>query len=306
MHKAAVSTHLQVVVGSLCSAFSDFQIAFWKAIKKITVFVSCAVLFEDVPHFGFKKGHIHIDGHHLWMKTTHENWHSTACGIWLSQRSLLLTFGNAVLRASASGELESQWKGFISLNWAAVVLWIPLLKWKRPMLTTPGKGKLFVGSMCPWGQLDWFALNWDYLTWRLICLSLQLMQMAPLPFNFMMVQNYPQARRHHFEFTIQTKPLTLPLWRGAVGCTAPSNPPLHSMGLHLFSCRKRSVKLLKVGTGFAWSSLRSFDSFIAHSSCSACPEIQSITESSQKLVSAEKERTEGINPFSRPDTKLAK
>lgn len=123
------------------------------------------------------------------------------------------------------------------------------------------------------------------------------MQMAPLPFNFMMVQNYPQARRYHFKFTIQTKPLTLSLWRGAVGCTAPSNLPLHSMGLHLFSCRKRSLKLLKVGAGFAWSCLRSFDSFIAHSSCSACPEIQSITESSQKLVSAEKERTEGSIHF---------
>lgn len=122
MHKAAVSTHLQVVIGSLCSTFSDFQIAFWKAIKKITIFVSCAVLFKDVPHFGFKKGHIHINGHHLWIKTSHQMWHSTACGTRLSKPSLRLAFGNAVLRACASGELGSQWKDFILLNWAALVL----------------------------------------------------------------------------------------------------------------------------------------------------------------------------------------
>lgn len=116
------------------------------------------------------------------------------------------------------------------------------------MLTTPGKGKLSVDNMHPWGQLDWFALNQDYATWRLIYPLLQLMQMAPPPFNYMMVQNYSQARRYNFKFTIQTKPLPLSLWRAAVGCAAdvpapdiaPANLPLHSVGLSLLSCQKRN------------------------------------------------------------------
>lgn len=142
---------------------------------------------------------------------------------------------------------------------------------------------------------------------------LRLMQMASPPFNDMMVQNYPQATQYHFKFIIQTKPLTLSLWRGAVGCTevpapgtAPANLPLHSVALHLFSCRKRSLRLLKVGSGFAQSYLQWCHSFILHGSCPACPEIWLITEPSQQLVSAEKARTEGINQFSCPDARLAK
>lgn len=64
------------------------------------------------------------------------------------------------------------------------------------------------------------------------------MQMAPQPLNYMMVHNYPWARQYHLELSIQTKPLTLPLWRGTVECarmaapgTAPANLSLHSVGL---------------------------------------------------------------------------
>lgn len=114
------------------------------------------------------------------------------------------------------------------------------------MLTTPGKGKLSLDNMHPLGQLDWFALSRDCATWRLSYPLLQLMQMAPPP--FMMVQNYPQARRYHFKCTIQTKPLPLSLWRAAVGCAAevpapdiaPANLPLHSVDLSLLSCQKRN------------------------------------------------------------------
>lgn len=107
-----------------------------------------------------------------------------------------------------SRELGSQWKSFLSLNWAAVVLWISHFKQKQPILKTAGKRKLSVDSMCPWGQLDWFALNQNYPTWRLIYLFLQFMQMAAQPFNYMISQVYPQARWYHFAICLSR----LSLW----------------------------------------------------------------------------------------------
>lgn len=57
-----------------------------------------------------------------------------------------------------------------------------------------------------------------------------------------------RPERYHLKFTIQTKPLPLSLWRAAMGCAAdvpapdiaPANLPLHSVGLSLLSCQKRS------------------------------------------------------------------
>lgn len=163
----------------------------------------------------------------------------------------------------------------------------------------PGMEKLFVSNLHPWGQLDWFALKWNYLIWRLMCLLVQHMQMAPQPLNYMMVHNYPQARQYHLEPSIQTRPLRLPLWRGAVGCarivapgTAPANLSLHSVGLSLFSCRRRSLTLLKAGSGFVHPSLLWFDTFIVHSSCSYGPDIHPVTESSQKAGHSRKNLSE--------------
>lgn len=168
------------------------------------------------------------------------------------------------------------------------------------MFMTPGMEKLFVNNMHPWGELDWFTLKWTYPVWRWIYLLVQHMQMAPQPLNYMMVPNYPWARQCHLELSI----LTLPLWRGAVECariaapgTAPANLSLHSVSLILFSCRRRSLTLLKAGSGFVQSSLLRFDTFIVHSSCSYSPEICPVTESSQQLVTAEKTWVQGVSPF---------
>lgn len=136
-----------------------------------------------------------------------------------------------------------------------------------------------------------------------MCLLVQNMQMAPQPLNYMMVHNYPQARQYHLELCIQTRPLSLALWRGAMGCarivepgTAPANLSLHSVGLSLFSCR-RSLTLLKAGSGFVHPSLLWFDTFIVHSSCSYGPDICPVTESSQKLVTAEKTWVKRVSHF---------
>lgn len=57
--------HLQVAVDSLCSTLVDSQITLGKTVKEIAVFVACAVLLKNFPHFRFKKGHVHINSHHL-------------------------------------------------------------------------------------------------------------------------------------------------------------------------------------------------------------------------------------------------
>lgn len=155
-------------------------------------------------------------------------------------------------------EVGSQWKSFLSLNWAAVVLWIPHFKQKEPILKTAGKRKLSVDSVRPWGQLDWFALNQNYPTWRLIYLFLQFMQMAAQPFNYMMSQVYPQARWYHFAICLSR----LSLW--LYHCKeehydAQKYPQVawllqtsHCIwwvctALYLFSCRNRYLQLLKAG-----------------------------------------------------------
>lgn len=137
------------------------------------------------------------------------------------------------------------------------------------------------------------------------------MQMAPQPLNYMKVHNYPWARQCRLELSIQTKAMTLPLWRGAMGCariavpgTAPANLSLHSVGLSLLSCRRRSLTLLKAGSGFVQSSLLCFDTFIVRSSCSYTPEIRPVTESSQKLVTAEKTWVKGVSPFPPPGRRV--
>lgn len=62
---AGAAAYLQVAVDSFCSTLVDAQITLGKTVEEIAVFVSRAVLLKNFPHFRFKKGHVHVDGHHL-------------------------------------------------------------------------------------------------------------------------------------------------------------------------------------------------------------------------------------------------
>lgn len=62
---SVTAAHLQVAVDSLSTTLVHSQITLGKTVKEIAVFISRAVLLENFPHFGFKKGHVHIDSHHL-------------------------------------------------------------------------------------------------------------------------------------------------------------------------------------------------------------------------------------------------
>lgn len=66
---AVWAAHLQVAVDALGSTLVHSQITLGETVEEVAIFISCAVLLKDFPHFRLKKGHVYVNSYHLKSKT---------------------------------------------------------------------------------------------------------------------------------------------------------------------------------------------------------------------------------------------
>lgn len=65
---AVWAAHLQVAVDALGSTLVHSQITLGETVEEVAIFISCAVLLKDFPHFRLKKGHVYVNSYHLKSK----------------------------------------------------------------------------------------------------------------------------------------------------------------------------------------------------------------------------------------------
>lgn len=58
-------SHLQVGVPAAGAAPAADRLAPGRAVEEVAVFITAAVLLQDVPHLRLKERHVHVDRHHL-------------------------------------------------------------------------------------------------------------------------------------------------------------------------------------------------------------------------------------------------